>query len=122
MANQFTKGLRKHHDESTKDKIRAEVLAKTLFKFAKSKGDKADKLAMSPAQVQAARVLIERGKPALQAVEQTVTNHFDRMTEEELLGHIQALINSNPALIEKLGIGLRPVKGQDDTPAEVKAA
>lgn len=110
MANQFTKGTRTHHDEATKDKIRAEVLAVRLFKYAKAKGKTAQKLHMDPAQVAAAKVLIERGKPALQSIEQVQVNQYESMSEDELLDLVQALITSNPGLISKLGIGLRPVE------------
>ena len=110
MANQFTKGTRTHHDEATKDKIRAEVLAVRLFKYAKAKGKTAQKLHMDPAQVAAAKVLIERGKPALQSIEQTQVNVYEAMSEDELLDLVNALITSNPGLIAKLGIGLRPIE------------
>ena len=103
-ANHFTTGKRIRMDDAQKDKIRAEILAQRLFKFAKAKGEKADKLHMDPAQVAAAKVLIERGKPALQAIEQTEVNPYDRMTEDELEEHVRALITSNPGLIERLGI------------------
>lgn len=96
MANQFTKGTRKRHDESTKDKIRAELLAQRLFKFAKAKGENVEKLGMSQSQVAAAKVLIDRGKPALQAIEQTIVNPMDDMSEEEIRGQAQALISSQP--------------------------
>ena len=99
MANQFTKGTRTKHDESTKDKIRAEVLAQRLFKYAKAKGQRAEKLKMDNAQVAAAKVLIERGKPALQAVEQTILNPLDQLTEEEIGEQAKALIISQPQYV-----------------------
>jgi hypothetical protein len=102
MANQFTKGTRKRHDEATKDKIRAELLAQRLFKFAKAKGERAEKLKMDPAQVAAAKVLIERGKPALQAVEQTVINEYEQMTSEEIENKAKALITSRVSLVCEL--------------------
>lgn len=117
MANQFTKGTRTKHDESTKDRIRAELLARRLFNFAKAKGDKAKKLSMDSNQVAAARVLIERGKPALQAIEQTQVNEYDRMTEEEMYEHVRALITSNPGLIERLGIKPQLVSPPSADPA-----
>src|SRR5258706_12528823 len=82
MGNQFpsgggSKGPRKEHDQSTKDKIRAELLAQRMYKFAKAKGKSADKYRMDSAQVAAAKVLIDKGKPSLQAVEQTEINQWD---------------------------------------------
>jgi len=110
MANQFTKGTRTKHDDATKDKIRAELLSKRLEKYAKARGKQIEKHRMEPAQVAAAKVLIERGKPALQAVEQVQVNEWDKMSEEEIEACIKALITSHPGLIAKLGIGLRPVQ------------
>ena len=116
-ANQFTKRTRTHHDEATKDKIRAEVLAVRLFKYAKAKGKTAAKLHMDPAQVAAAKVLIERGKAALQSIEQTQVNQFEAMSEDELLDLVNALITSNPGLIERLGIKPQLVSTSDATTA-----
>lgn len=99
MANQFTKGTRKAHDESTKDKIRAEQLSKRLEKYAKAKGKSIEKYRMEPAQVAAAKVLIERGKPALQAIEQTVINPLEQMSEEEVMEMAKALITSRVSIV-----------------------
>lgn len=95
MANQFSRRgpadkIKKGHDEQTKDKIRAERLAKRLFKYANSKGKQAEKYRMEPAQVQAAKVLIERGKPALQAVEQRIVE--EPKTEAEIKAQLHALL------------------------------
>lgn len=90
MANQFTKGTRKRHDEQTIDKIRAEALAKRLYKFAKAKGNKRGELDMSPAQVAAAKVLIERGKPALQSIEARTVE--EPMTEEQIMAQLHSFL------------------------------
>lgn len=111
MANQFTKGSRKSHDQATKDKIRAELLAKRLYKYANSKGEKAKKYRMDTAQVAAAKVLIDKGKPSLQAVEQVDRDPWADKSEEDIETMVKALITSHPGLIAKLGIGLRPVDG-----------
>ncbi len=102
MANQFTKGTRTKHDESTKDKIRAEQLSKRLEKYAKARGKGIDKHRMEPAQVAAAKVLIERGKPALQAIEQTVINPLDQMSDEEVYEQAKALITSSQRLLMRI--------------------
>jgi hypothetical protein len=104
MANQFDRRgpperLKKGHDDSTKDKIRAEMLSKRLEKYAKAKGKSIEKYRMEPAQVQAAKVLIERGKPALQAVEQTIVNPMDQMSPEEIREQAKALISSQIPLV-----------------------
>lgn len=109
MANQFTKGTRKKHDDATKDKIRAELLAQRLYKFAKAKGERREKMDMSTAQVAAAKVLIERGKPALQAIEQREDNPWERLTPEEIGEQIKALITAHPELIRLVQPGPKPV-------------
>lgn len=100
MANQFTKGTRIAQDESTRDKIRAEVLSVRLEKYAKARGKQRAKHHMDPAQVAAAKVLIERGKPALQAIEQTVIE--ETPPPEELLARLTHLFSQNPALLKPL--------------------
>ncbi len=107
MPNQFTRngpGRKTEHDESTKDKIRAELIAQRLFRFAKAKGKGASKQAMSQAQVAAAKVIVDKGKPSLQAIAQTQVNPYESMSEEEILEQVRALINLHPGLIERLGI------------------
>jgi hypothetical protein len=105
MANQFTKGTRKHHDEGTKDKIRAEQLSKRLEKYAKARGKGIAKHHMEPAQVAAAKVLIDRGKPALQSVTQEIINPMDQMGEEEIRNMVRALITSHPWLLKEFAPG-----------------
>lgn len=114
MANQFSRRgppdkIKKGHSEASKDKMRAEYLARRMFKFAKAKGQDAEKLFMSPAQVQAAKVLIERGKPALQAIEQREDNPWERLTPEEIGEQIKALITAHPELIRLVQPGPKPV-------------
>lgn len=119
MANQFTKGTRTKHDDATKDKIRAELLSKRLEKYAKSKGKNIDKYRMEPAQVAAAKVLIERGKPALQAIEQTILNPLEQMNEEQLRDMVKALITSNPWLLDEFKPGVKPVDQLSNDPNTV---
>ena len=110
MANQFTKGTRKHHDEATKDKIRAELLSKRLEKYAKARGKQIAKHHMEPAQVAAAKVLIERGKPSLQAITQQTVNPLDTMGEEEIRNMVRALITAHPWLLREFQPGVTPSK------------
>lgn len=116
MANQFTKGTRKRHDEATKDRIRAESLARRLYKFAKAKGEKAEKEAMSQAQVAAAKVLIERGKPALQSIE--AVHREEVQTPEEIEAQMRALL-ADPGFRAQLKAQLegQPVQVEDEKAA-----
>lgn len=116
-ANQFTTGKRSKHDDATRDKMRAEHLAKRLFAFAAKQKDEetGEDVEMDATRIAAAKILIDKGKPNLQAVEQTQLNEWDNMTEDEMVSMVNALITSNPGLIQKLGIGLRPVENTPET-------
>lgn len=116
MANQFTKGTRTAQDEQTRDKIRAEILSKRLEKYAKAKGKAIQKYHMEPAQVAAAKVLIERGKPALQAVTQVI--HEEPTTEGEIMAQLRALL---PALLADPGTRAQIQAMLDGKPAPVDA-
>jgi hypothetical protein len=118
MANQFTKGTRTKHDEGTKDKIRAELLSKRLEKYAKARGKQIAKHHMEPAQVAAAKVLIERGKPALQSVEQRTVNPLDEMGDDEIRNMVRALITSHPWLLREFQPG--PAPAQDAASSDVQ--
>ena len=123
MANQFTKaeaeGLAKptsvnqfsrpgsrrtKHDEGTKDRIRAELVAKRLHKFAMAKGENIKKHWMDAPQVAAAKVIVDKGKPSLQAVEQTVLGEWDNLSQEELESIAKALILQHPEIIKALNL------------------
>lgn len=104
MANQFSRRgppdrIKTKHDDSTKDKIRAEMLSRRLEKYAKAKGKGIEKHRMEPAQVQAAKVLIDRGKPMLQAITQETINPWDSMSEDEMYNQVKALITSSQSLL-----------------------
>lgn len=119
-ANQFTTGKRDKHDQATIDKIRAEKAAQVTEEIMDdSESSKAEKLA-------AAKLLLPFGKSTLQSVESREVNDFENMSEDEMLGLVNALITSNPGLIQKLGIGLRPVEaapvdGNDSQQGTLKA-
>lgn len=91
--NQFTKAkaLQGQVNERDKDRIRAEMLSQRLYKYANSKGKRTEKYRMEPAQVQAAKVLIERGKPALQAIESVI--YEAPASEEEIKAQLHALLS-----------------------------
>ena len=110
MANQFDRRgpperIKKHHDDATKDKIRAEMLSKRLEKYAKAKGKQVDKYRMEAAQVQACKVLIDRGKPVLQAIQQTTVDPIQAMSSEEQVELVKALITAHPELLRLFAPG-----------------
>jgi hypothetical protein len=78
-ANQFTTGKRTKHDESTRDKMRAEKLAARLYAYAASEEDEDGKtVTLDPTQIAAAKILIDKGKPSLQAIEQSQVSEFEQ--------------------------------------------
>jgi hypothetical protein len=108
MPNQFTKGTRKEHDESTKDRIRAELLSQRYYKFAMATGKRASKMGLNAAQVASAKMLIDKGKPSLQSVEQSNANPWDQLSEEEMREQVKALITLHPWLLKEFQPGIRP--------------
>jgi hypothetical protein len=93
-ANQWTKAkaVQGQVNERDRDRIRAEVLASRLEEHVEGKRE------LSATQVQAAKILIDKGKPSLQAVEQTF--HEEPKTEEEIKAQLHALL---PALLKDPG-------------------
>ena len=122
--NQFTTGKRTKHDESTKDKIRAERLANRLDAYVMGEADEVtgEKVDLDSTKVAAAKILIDKGKPSLQAVEQTQVNEMDNMSEEELIGMVSALITSNPGILPRLGLAFAPQVVASEQSNEAKKA
>ena len=102
MARPWAEG--EGHDRATKDKIRAENLCQRLDSFV------AGEIQLSPAQVNAAKILIDKGKPSLQAVEQSQSDPWADKSEQELLDSVRALISSHPALLAQFRVLVEPVK------------
>jgi hypothetical protein len=106
-ANQWTKAkeVQGKVNERDRDRLRAEVLASRLEEHVEGKRE------LSATQVQAAKILIDKGKPSLQAVEQTV--HEEPKSETEIMAQlstlladpgtraqIQAMLNGSPAVVD----------------------
>jgi hypothetical protein len=104
MANQFTKGTRTEHDESTKDQIRAEMLSKKYYKFAMANPKRAAKMGINSAQVASAKMLIDKGKPSLQTVEAKQVDPLEALTLEEQMEHLKAFIAEHPEFIRTLNL------------------
>jgi hypothetical protein len=106
-TNQFIKGTRTGHDEATKDRMRAAKAAELLEQ------ELDGSVELKDGRRAAAKILMEYGKPKLAAVEQTVVNEYDRMSEDDLRSLVKALITSNPWLIAEIQVGLRAVDAPD---------
>lgn len=87
-----------------KAQIRAEQLMRRLHKFALGKTHQGKRISMDQAQVTAAKVLIDKGAPSLQAIEQTTINEWDRLSEQEVLDMAKALILQHPEVIQALNL------------------
>jgi hypothetical protein len=96
--------------EAIRERIQVGMLVAQLEKA--SKGE----LELSATQVAAAKILLDKALPSLQAIETSTANQWDKMSEEEIGEMVKALITSHPGLIQKLGIGLRAV--EDDVQAQ----
>lgn len=112
-SNQFIKGTREEHDPQTKAKIRAAFAADKLEEYLRGECD------LDSSKVAAAKALMDKGLPSLQAVESTETNQWDKLSEQELLSMVQALITSRPELIAALNLQPKPVQVEV---AEAKSA
>ena len=91
------------HTGRAKDKIRAEHLCNRLSAFAADEPDEHGRIVvMSPAQILAARIVIDKGKPSLQSVSFEENNPLEGQSEEDLLTSIRAILAARPELIRAL--------------------
>jgi Asp-tRNA(Asn)/Glu-tRNA(Gln) amidotransferase B subunit len=111
-ANQFTTGKRRKHDQATIDKIRAERAAQVAEEILEDPDSSRDQ------KLAAAKVLLPYGKSTLQSIESREISQWESMSEEEIENMVRALITSHPGLIQRLGIGLRPIQVSSDEPNE----
>lgn len=89
--------------ERSKDAVRAEALANRLYMFAAEEKDaEGNKVEMDSVRVQAAKILIDKGKPNLQAIEQVNYDAVDTLDEEALMAMLRSIITANPALLSRL--------------------
>ncbi len=101
--------------ERSKDAVRAEMLADRLFKFAaEQKDEEGNKVEMDSVRVQAAKILIDKGKPNLQAIEQVNHDAVDVMDKESLMAMLRSIITANPALLSEVLAEIAQAKVGDD--------
>jgi hypothetical protein len=81
-----------------KDAIRAEFAAKKLEAHMRSP----EKNTLTPTQVSAAKILMDKGKPSLQAVEQTNIEPALARTESEIIESLNKIIDANPDILTQL--------------------
>jgi len=91
-------------DPRQKAQIQATQLLNRLHKYALARGKKAEKLAMKAEQVSAARAVIDKGLPSLQAIETKEADPFNDMSVETMVEQCRALILSHPEIIQALNL------------------
>ena len=66
-------------------------------------------LELTPTQIRAGEILLDRALPKLSAVEQTVIDPAASMSEEEILAQLVDLARKHPQIIRKLQAQMTPV-------------
>lgn len=102
--------------------IQAGVLVNRLKRHAKGE------IEMTPTQVQAAKILLDRALPTLSSVEQTVLDPASSMTEDQIIAQMTEIALKHPHLIRQLNAKLGPApdvavqSGKSDATDADKAA
>jgi hypothetical protein len=112
-GNRYTTGARSEMPIKEKDALRAEFAAKKLEAFMRDP----QKHPMEPTEVTAAKILLDKGKPSLQAVEQTNIEPALARTEAEIIESLSKIIEANPDILTQL-IALR-ARSEASKPAPV---
>lgn len=96
--------------QKERDNKRAAKLMSRLERYAMAvPEDKDYELAqMTPGHVQAVQILLKKLVPDLSAVEQTLVDDRDMMTEEQIFSAMQALVDSSPDIAKQLREMLKP--------------
>ena len=66
-------------------------------------------LELTPTQIRAGEILLDRALPKLSAVEQTVIDPASALSEEEILAQLVDLARKHPQIIRKLQAQMTPV-------------
>jgi hypothetical protein len=91
------RSLRRNPNQLETDAIKASQLINVLNNHAIGKLE-----TLSDSRIAAARAALPYLRPALSAIEQTVHNADDTLTEEQLIDKFQAVIADNPGLLQRL--------------------
>lgn len=95
--------------------IQATALVNRLKKHADGK------IEMSPTQIRAAEILLDRALPKLSAVEQTNIDPAASMSESEILAQMADLAKKYPHILRQVMVSLGP-KAADSAPDNTDAA
>ena len=118
MSNQYTADPDSPKAERSKDRTRAEMLAQRFYAFCMGEEDEHGRMVdLTQAQVQAAKVLIDKGKPNLSAVDTTIFDGDAEVNATEVEARLRMLIaKAEPALLSRI-LGER-ARQAGDTPVE----
>lgn len=89
--------------QATRDRITLTLVEKKLREHTRGE------IELAPTQVMAARILYDKLRPNLSAVEVTHINDSDRQSESDILARLQALVDAHPDLIRSMLDAKRPV-------------
>jgi hypothetical protein len=108
-SNAYLKGTRTRMDPRQKAQIQATQLLNRLHKFALGKTIRGEKINMDTSQVAAARAVIDKGLPSLQAIEHKDADPLQDMSLDEQIDMAKALILSHPEIMQALNLTPSPV-------------
>jgi hypothetical protein len=91
-------------DPRQKAQIQATQLLNRMHKFALGKPIGGHEIKMDSNQVAAARAVIDKGLPSLQAIEQSTTDPLDAMSEQDMVELIRSHIRSHPEVLQALNL------------------
>jgi len=104
--------------QKQKDTIRATQLMNRLERFTSARPGDPDyeKAQLTPSHIQAIQILLKKLVPDLQAVEQTLVDERDSMSEEQILEQMKTMIAASPTLANQLRELLGPPRVVPSTP------
>lgn len=88
--------LRRNPTQSERDSKTLVQIERLLLDHSVGKTD------MTPTQVMAARALLDKLRPSLQAVEQTVHDERDKLTDSDIITALESMLNASPGIAETL--------------------
>lgn len=95
--------------EAIRERIQVGMLVTQLEKASKGEVD------LSPTQVSAAKILLDKALPSLQAIETSAKEQFSELSDDELREQVRALITLHPWLLNEFRPGIQGDAGQQST-------
>ena len=115
--NQYVQARADRRAKEGRDAWREQLRISQLMKRLVDCGE--GRISLTPTQIKALEVVVDRLVPRLSSTEVVETNELDSLSRDEILGRIQALLAANPDLLQEL-IALN-ARQQTATPSAVIA-